>query len=126
MSNRKWVSVKENLPKEGQQIYYFCDFLGIFKGIYHFEKTRVAIAISPHTFISNHGKLDADEVSYWMPYNHDLRNMIPLPPDYKKVDINNSQSMINSGLDLNFDEVEIPYDHRQLVFSYEIIGDINE
>lgn len=123
---RKWISTRYSLPDEGQKIYYFCDFLGIFRGEYHLEKNRVAIAISPHTFVSNHGKLDSDEVSYWMPYDHSLRDMIPLPPNYQKVDINNSQSMINSGLDLNFDEIEIPQEHRQLVFSYDIIGDINE
>jgi len=32
--------------------------------------------------------------------------------------------MINSGLDLNFDEVEIPQQHRQMKFNYEIAGDI--
>lgn len=123
---RKWISTRYHLPDEGQKIYYFCDFLGIFRGEYHLEKTRVAIALSPHTFISNHGKLDSDEVTYWMPYDHAFRDMIPLPPDYNKVDNHHSQAMINSGLDFNYDTVEIPKENRQLVFSYEIIGDINE
>jgi len=121
---RKWISTRYLLPDEGQKIYYFCDFLGIFRGEYHLEKTRVAIALSPHTFISNHGKLDSDEVTYWMPYDHALKDIIPLPPNYQKVDINHSQSMINSGLDLNFDEIEIPQEHRQMQFSYEIMGEI--
>lgn len=121
---RQWLSITDKLPEEGQKIYYFCNFLGIFRGEYHFQKDRMAIAISPHTFVSNHGKLDSDEVTYWMPYDHSLRDMIPLPPNYQKVDIDHSQSMINSGLDLNFDEIEIPQEHRQMQFSYEIMGEI--
>ena len=121
---RQWLNITDKLPEEGQKIYYFCNFLGIFRGEYHFQKNRVAIAISPHTFVSNHGILDADEVTHWMPYDHSLKDIIPLPPDYKKVDIHHSQAMINSGLDLNFDEIEIPQQHRQMKFSYEIIGDI--
>jgi len=124
--NRKWVKTTDTLPEEGQKVYYFCDFLGIFRGEYHLQKTRVAIAISPHTFVSNHGILDADEVTHWMPYDHSLKDMIPLPPDYHKVDIHHSQAMINSGLDLNFDEVEIPEQNRQMFFSYQVMGDFNE
>ena len=33
--------------------------------------------------------LDADDVSYWMPYDHAFRDMIPLPPDYKKISLEN-------------------------------------
>ena len=122
--NRKWVKTTDTLPEEGQKVYYFCDFLGIFRGEYHLQKTRVAIAISPHIFVSKHGVLDADEVTHWMPYDHSFRDIIPLPPNYKKVDIHHSQSMINSALDLDFDEVEIPQQHRQIEFSYELMEGI--
>lgn len=119
---RQWINITDTLPEEGQKVYYFCNFLGIFRGEYHFQKNRVAIAISPHTFVSNHGILDADEVTHWMPYDHALRDIIPLPPDYKKVDIHPYQSTISNNLDLN--EIEIPQQHRQIKFSYEIMGEI--
>jgi len=121
---RQWIKTKDKIPEEGQKVYYFCDFLGIFRGEYHFQKTRVAIAISPHTFVSNLGVLDADDVTYWMPYDHSLRDIIPLPPDYNKIDIHNSQSMINSGLDITHDEIEVPTQYRQTAFTYEIMGEI--
>ena len=120
---RKWISTSDVLPKEGQKIYYFCDFLGIFMGEFHIIESSYA---NPNKFSSNHGVLDSDDVNYWMPYDHSLEDMIPLPPDYKKVDTRRQQSIINGSLDLNFDEVEIPQQYRQINFSYQITGDINE
>jgi len=113
---RQWIKTKDKIPEEGQKVYYFCDFLGIFRGEYHLEETRVAIGISPHTFISNHGKLDSDEVTYWMPYDHSLRDMIPLPPDYYKVDL--------SMVDTIIDEVPLLEQQRVFNFTYETAGDI--
>jgi len=118
---RKWISTKYYLPNEGQKIYYFSSNVGMFRGEFHIIQSSYA---NPNKFSSNHGVLDADDVSYWMPYDHSLRDMIPLPPDYNKIDAHNSQSMINSGLDLNFDEVEIPKEQRKTKFTYEIMGEI--
>jgi len=112
---RKWIATNYYLPEEGQKIYYFSK-VGIFRGEYHLEKERVAIALSPHTFINNHGKFDSDEISYWMPYDHALKDIIPLPPDYKKVDLSSIDTMI--------DEIDIPTDQRQMCFSYEIMGEL--
>lgn len=118
---RKWIATQYVLPQEGQKVYYFCPQVGIFRGEFH---TIPSSFSNPNKFSSNHGVLDADDVSYWMPYDHSLRDMIPLPPDYNKIDAHNLQSMINSGLDLNFDEVEIPKEHRKTKFTYEIMREI--
>ena len=115
---RKWFSVKEQKPEDGQKVYYFCDFLGIFRGEYHYLKSKYS---SPHKFSSHHGILDSDEVSHWMPYDHALKDIIPLPPDYKKTPITNIQSMLNSG-----EEISIPEDSRQLEFTYSITGELDE
>ena len=97
---RKWVSTNYLIPKDGQKVYYFCESLGIFRGEYHYIDSSYA---NPNKFSSNHGVLDADDVSYWMPYDHAFRDMIPLPPDYNKIPLENLQSMENSG-----EEIKIP------------------
>lgn len=118
---RQWQTTSKKLPNEGQKIYYFCDFLGIFRGEYHFSKNSYG---SPHKFISKHGILDSDDVSHWMTYDHSLKDMVPLPPDYIKADINrNSQSLINSGEDM-IDNYELPQQQRQFNFTYITAGDI--
>ena len=118
---RKWIATGVCLPIDGQKIYYFCDTLGIFRGEFHIDKSSIG---NPNKFSSNHGVVDADDIQYWMPYDHSLRDMIPLPPDYKKVDICNQQSIMNSGLDIHYDEIEIPKEHRQMLFSYTLAGDL--
>ena len=107
---RKWIATQLSLPNNNQKIYYFCDFLGIFKGNYYFDEKSKS---DPHKFCSHHGILDRTEVSYWMPYDHALRDIIPLPPDYTKVDINNSQSIINTG-----EEISIPEEEREFSFTF--------
>lgn len=118
---RQWVKTKDRLPEEGQKVYYFCDFLGIFRGEFHIIKSSYA---NPNKFSSNHGVLDPDEVTHWMLYDHSLRDIIPLPPEYKGVDIHGSQSIINSGLDLHYDEIDIAEEQRQMFFSCEVMSDL--
>ena len=105
---RKWISIINQKPTEGQKVYYFSNFVGIFRGEYFYDENSKS---NPHKFYSEHGILDADDISHWMPYDHGLKDVIPLPPDYTK------SNQIS-------ETVEIPEGHRQLVFSYEIIGDV--
>lgn len=116
---RQWITTRYILPKENQKIYYFGKEIGIFRGEYFYDSSSIS---NPHKFYSEYGIVDADDVSYWMPYDHGLKDMIPLPPDYKKTDNKTDQYY----QDRYSETVEIPEEHRQLVFSYEIIGDINE
>ena len=124
---RKWILASFCLPKDGQKIYYFFDRLGIFRGEFHVDNSSIA---NPNKFMSDYGVLDADDVQYWMPYDHGMKDMIPLPPNYRLVDTNTSQPMINSGTDRytevynDYELIDLPPDKQQLTFSYEIMGDL--
>lgn len=117
---RKWISIRYQKPTEGQKVYYFCDFLGIFRGEYFYDENSKG---NPHKFYSEHGIVDADDISYWMPYDHRLKDMIPLPPDYKKVDIHNIQSIMNKGEDFAYEEVKIPDSQQHFSFTFIQSGD---
>ena len=96
MSNtpRRWISAKYQKPQDGKEIYYFCKRLGIFKGEYHYLKSSYA---NPHKFSSlNGGVLDCDDVSYWMYYDHNYQDVIPLPPDYDKISLNHIKHMFDT------------------------------
>lgn len=115
---RKWIATNYYLPEEGQKVYYFSK-VGIFRGEYRLEKERVAIALSPHTFVNDHGKFDSDEISYWMPYDHALKDVIPLPPDYNKVDFSQRNAIIDQ-----VRSVSIPDHQREFSFTYVNSEDI--
>jgi len=106
---RQWINIKEDVPEEGSKIYYFSKDLGIFKGEYYYLKS-VNGSVCPHKFTSNHGLLDGNKVSHWMLYDHHYRNMIPLPPDYNKIE--------------NIEEIKIPDSQQKFNFTYQIAGDI--
>ena len=76
---RRWVSARYSKPEEGQKVYYFSKNIGMFRGEFHIIESSYA---NPNKFSSNHGVLDSDDVDYWMPNDHGLKDMIPLPPDY--------------------------------------------
>lgn len=114
---RKWIASTHIVPQHNQKVYYFSSLLGIFKGEYFYDTESKS---NPHKFYSEHGVLDIDDISHWMPYDHSLRDMIPLPPDYKKTDGKTDQYY----QDRYSEMVEIPEEHRQLMFSYEIMGEI--
>lgn len=110
--NNTWKNIKEEKPIEGQKVYYFSKNLsGIFRGEYHYISSSYS---NPHKFSSRHGVVDADDISHWMPYDHSLRDIIPLPPDYV--------GCLNQAQDE--ETVEIPDGQKMLVFSYSISGDI--
>lgn len=109
---RKWISSKYILPKNNQKIYYFSYEYGMFLGQYFYKKDRPSGCVSSHIFTNDHVTLGEKQVSYWMPYDHALRDMIPLPPDYM-IDMNNSQSIINTG-----EEVLIPEEEREFSFTF--------
>lgn len=114
---RQWISVKYILPSNNQKVYYFSNFLGMFRGEYFYDENSKG---NPHKFYSEYGIVDADDISYWMPYDHSLRDMIPLPPDY----IKSEEQTDAYYMDRYSEVIEIPEEYRQLVFNYEVIGDI--
>ena len=115
---RKWIATAYSLPTEGQKIYYFSE-VGIFRGEYRLEKERVAIALSPHTFVNDHGKFDSDEIPYWMPYDHALKDIIPLPPNYQPFDFSQKDAIIDQAY-----SVDISDHQREFSFTYVNSEDI--
>ena len=58
--NRQWISSKYILPENNQKVYYFSNFLGIFRGEYFYDENSKS---NPHKFYSEHGIVDADDIS---------------------------------------------------------------
>lgn len=92
-----WINVKDQLPEDGQQVYYFSPILGLWRGKYVYTPftytfdadgnkipvtAELAAAISPHVFVGGGGSCDTDEVTHWQPYDEDhaTYGWIPLPP----------------------------------------------
>lgn len=113
---RKWIATNYYLPEEGQKIYYFSPQVGIFRGEFHVIPSSFA---NPNKFSSNHGVLDADDVPYWMPYDHGLKDMIPLPPDYQPFDFSQKDAIIDQAY-----SVDISDHQREFSFTYVNSEDI--
>ena len=113
---RKWILASFCLPKDGQKIYYFCDRLGIFRGEFHVDNSSIA---NPNKFMSDYGILDADDVQYWMPYDHALKDMIPLPPDYQPFDFLQKDAIIDQAY-----SVDLSDHQREFSFTYVNSEDI--
>lgn len=96
-----WINVKDQLPQDGQEVYYFSPILGLWRGKYTFRPStesvwyddagnehrealpeKIALAISPHVFFCASGNCDTDEVTHWQPYDAEraAKGWIPLPP----------------------------------------------
>lgn len=102
----KWIKITDSIPEKEQKVYYFSKNIGMFRGEYHYIESSYA---NPHKFMSDHGVVDSNDISHWMPYDHNYRNMIPLPPDYDTT--------------TNFDEI-IKTQEKQLTFIGITYGDI--
>ena len=99
----RWINVKTQLPRDGQEVYYFSPYLGLWRGTYNYtpNKTyidgkplpdKLAAIISPHVFRGGGGCCDTDDVTHWQPYNeetkkHVAQGWVPLPPNYQEPDM---------------------------------------
>jgi hypothetical protein len=105
--NRKWVSTQDQMPEDAYKIYFFTEDEGIFLGHYQYQQYRYE---SPHVFLCSGKILTEEAVSFWMLYDHKLKDVIPLPPDYNKIK--------------NIEEIKIPDSQQKFNFTYQIAGDI--
>ena len=64
----EWISVKDKLPEEDQEVWYYFDAVGVHKGKY----TGRLYFIGKESHFSNtfYGKSGflTDDVTHWMPY----------------------------------------------------------
>ncbi len=98
-----WINVKDQLPTDGQEVYYFSPILGLWRGKYNYSPFTVATwydeagnahqetvseslrnAVSPHVFSCSCGSCDTDEVTHWQPYDaaNAAKGWCPLPPNH--------------------------------------------
>lgn len=98
-----WINVRDQLPTDGQKVYYFSPILGLWRGEYtyrpfthavwydennveHYEEVseRLRNAVSPHVFYCESGNCDTDEVTHWQPYDakRAAQGWCPLPPNH--------------------------------------------
>ena len=79
--NRCWISTDEQLPNNGQYVYFFNEAIGIILGEYYYQEYRYG---DSNIFVGNGELIEGHNITYWMPYDHALRSIIPLPPDYHR------------------------------------------
>lgn len=71
-----WISAMETLPQHGQEVWYYGEYLGVWRGHYEFHADALA---SPHLFICGEspGVCDRMDAPWWMPASGER----PSPPD---------------------------------------------
>ena len=96
-----WIRARDQLPEEGQMVYYFGPAIGIYIGTFDSKvETRgwtvdkngeeilvdlpeqVVAAINHNKFRNNDwGVVDADDAPFWRPYDPErAKSWVPLPP----------------------------------------------
>lgn len=89
MDMRRWISAKYCFPKDRQKVYFYSFDYGMFFGQYFYKEDMPSGCVSSHIYTNDHITLGEDQVSYWMPYDHLLRDKLPFPPDYVKSYVKN-------------------------------------
>lgn len=133
---RKWILSSVCLPKDREKIYFFSNSMGLFLGQYFYKEDIPSGCVSCHIFTNNAVTLGEKDIQYWMSYDHAFRDVIPLPPNYNLIDINSSQSMISSDLDIylsdrysqlyNYQEIDLPLNQQQFTFTYQLTKGIKQ
>lgn len=63
-----WINAMERLPEHGQEVWYYGEHLGVWRGRYEYHEDSLA---SPHLFICGEspGMCDRMDAPWWMPLN---------------------------------------------------------
>ncbi len=86
MSERTWISIKDQRPTEEQDVFYFFEWTGVNKGKYqgvpydpeHFGTDEDGNPYVGNCFYGKKGFL-TDDVTHWMPY--DGNDELPPKPE---------------------------------------------
>lgn len=99
--NDGWIRAKDQLPAEGQMVYYFGPALGIYIGtfdstvqtqcctedengnvVYEDMPQRIIDAINHNKFLNvDWGVVDTDDAPWWRPYDEQrAKSWVPMPP----------------------------------------------
>ena len=65
----RWIQVKDQLPEEGQAVWYFFEHTGVDHGEYKLSSNELADGViwEMDCFFGKRGFL-CDDVTHWMPY----------------------------------------------------------
>lgn len=102
--NASWLRASEQLPKQGQMVYYFGKNIGLHIGafdatvqtkcwydgpdgepVYEDIPAHIAAKLNHNKFLNNNdwGVVDTDDAPWWRPYDEErAKSWCPLPPDY--------------------------------------------
>ena len=84
-----WIHIKDQRPEDGQDVFYFFEVLGVYKGKYsrtEYPKELFEEGTEPvygDTFYGEKGWL-TDDVTHWMPLNRvtaEMDDYLPAPPE---------------------------------------------
>jgi len=76
-----WIKCYERMPINGQEVWYWGEPIGVWRGRYEIDKSRDRDQrFSPHLFVCGEswGVVDRDDAPFWMPYEAGASR--PLPP----------------------------------------------
>lgn len=76
-----WNRVTDNsVPDLGQEVYYYSDWIGVWRGVYKGKHYCEFDEESYHHFVGDGGVWDVDTPTWWLPlWGHIF---IPHPPDF--------------------------------------------
>ena len=80
----EWISFFEQQPEDGQLIYYYGEYIGVWAGQYIYSPND---PVSPHILICKEspGLVDRMDAPWWMPYEGQPKPQRPetdYPQDY--------------------------------------------
>jgi hypothetical protein len=83
----EWISFFERKPTEGQSIWYYGEYIGVWHGNYVYS---VNDPVSPHLIVcaESPGLVDNMDAPWWMPYEEQERPVKPskdYPDDYPRL-----------------------------------------
>jgi hypothetical protein len=62
----EWISFFDRQPEDGQEIYYYGEYVGVWRGVYRYSPND---PVSPHVILCSEtfGIVDRMDVPWWTP-----------------------------------------------------------